>query len=257
LQNYTFWDALYFSVVTVSSLGYGDMHPMGFSKFLACAEVITGLIVLGILLAKVTSARLSHHVSRLYRSEIQKNMEEFTEGFRNLQSKLKEAIKDIGQAFQPTPDSQSPKETSTVAEMFTAVITSFHRRSTGITQYLINEAEHDYFNLAPADTLLRIAEAIERATALLGQMILSMSKEVRNSLLNRDTRSMILDSLDEQRRMTEIVNNNCKDEAIKHKFTQIVETIKDPKSLIAIPVPEIEAEQPDHKLEETDQPLME
>ena len=54
----TFLTGIYFSIVTISSLGYGDMHPMGFSKALVCIEVLIGLAVIGIMIAKVTSRRL-------------------------------------------------------------------------------------------------------------------------------------------------------------------------------------------------------
>ena len=55
LSDITFWTGIYFSVVTISSLGYGHMHPMGFSKALACIEVLLGIAVIGIMIAKVTS----------------------------------------------------------------------------------------------------------------------------------------------------------------------------------------------------------
>jgi ion channel len=36
------WDAIYFSVVTISSLGYGDWFPIGWARALACLEVLSG-----------------------------------------------------------------------------------------------------------------------------------------------------------------------------------------------------------------------
>jgi len=33
---------LYYSVVTFTTLGYGDIHPLGYSHFLASAEALTG-----------------------------------------------------------------------------------------------------------------------------------------------------------------------------------------------------------------------
>lgn len=82
LSETTLRGGIYFSVVTVSSLGYGDMHPVGISKALAGLEVLLGLAVIGIMIAKVTSQRLSYHVSRLFSSDAQKRLENIATGKR-------------------------------------------------------------------------------------------------------------------------------------------------------------------------------
>jgi hypothetical protein len=41
--NLTFVDTIYFSVVTISSLGYGDLRPIGLSRILSSLEVLAGL----------------------------------------------------------------------------------------------------------------------------------------------------------------------------------------------------------------------
>jgi hypothetical protein len=48
----THWfDYIYFSVITFTSLGYGDLHPAGLiGKVLACAEIAAGLVMFGLLL---------------------------------------------------------------------------------------------------------------------------------------------------------------------------------------------------------------
>lgn len=76
--NVTFLDALYFSVVSLSSLGYGDIRPLGFSRFLAGAEVIVGLSFFGIMVAKISSVRQDYILRRMYYSElIDGRLEEF------------------------------------------------------------------------------------------------------------------------------------------------------------------------------------
>ncbi|MGB6482735.1 MAG: potassium channel family protein [Candidatus Acidiferrales bacterium] len=45
------FDYFYFSVVTFTTLGYGDVHPVGLAgKALACVEVIFGFVMFGVLL---------------------------------------------------------------------------------------------------------------------------------------------------------------------------------------------------------------
>ena len=50
----TFWEALYYSVVTFTTLGYGDMQPRGILRFMACLETFVGYLVLGILASTVS-----------------------------------------------------------------------------------------------------------------------------------------------------------------------------------------------------------
>lgn len=44
-NNVTFGDAVYFSIVTEATLGYGDIHPVGWSRVLACFQVLLGLFL--------------------------------------------------------------------------------------------------------------------------------------------------------------------------------------------------------------------
>ena len=49
-----FWSSLYYSVVTFTTLGYGDFYPQGIGRALAGMQALTGYIILG-LLASVTA----------------------------------------------------------------------------------------------------------------------------------------------------------------------------------------------------------
>jgi hypothetical protein len=77
-------DCLYFSVVTFSSLGYGDFRPVGVSRLLASMEVFVGLAFLGIAIAKLSSARQSYYTARLFSSDAQARMDKFSIGFDEL-----------------------------------------------------------------------------------------------------------------------------------------------------------------------------
>jgi hypothetical protein len=119
----SFSDCIYFSVVTVSSLGYGDWRPLGWSKLLAGTEVLFGLSMMGIILAKVTSNRLSYHVRRLFRSDAQRQFEKMSEGFDKLNDDLTMHLTETTRLFQRAPSSPSPQpqETTALATAFSAL----------------------------------------------------------------------------------------------------------------------------------------
>ena len=48
---YDFWTCLYFSVVTFTTLGYGDFHPTESVRMLAAFEALIGYLSLGLLIA--------------------------------------------------------------------------------------------------------------------------------------------------------------------------------------------------------------
>ncbi len=44
----SFFDALYFSIVTFTTLGYGDYHAVGSMRYLAAAEAFVGAALMAL-----------------------------------------------------------------------------------------------------------------------------------------------------------------------------------------------------------------
>jgi Ion channel len=59
--------ALYFSFVTATSLGYGDVIPIGTARAIAVGESVTALLVFGAVVAKFVSHRQDELVREIYR----------------------------------------------------------------------------------------------------------------------------------------------------------------------------------------------
>lgn len=95
-ENYSgvdFWDCLYFSVITISSLGYGDYRPIGAGRILASLEVIYGLFFLAIIVSKLASERISTITKLIYASDTQRRLLEFIESTKSRNENLTEAVK--------------------------------------------------------------------------------------------------------------------------------------------------------------------
>lgn len=62
----TIRDSIYFSFITATTTGFGDIVPFGFFKFIATAEVIFGLMLLAIVTSKLVSIKQDVILSELY-----------------------------------------------------------------------------------------------------------------------------------------------------------------------------------------------
>jgi hypothetical protein len=59
--------ALYFSFVTATSVGYGDIVPVGIARMLAVGEAVVGLLIFGAVIAKFVSHRQDELVLEIHR----------------------------------------------------------------------------------------------------------------------------------------------------------------------------------------------
>lgn len=63
---FDFLDMIYYSFVTLTSTGYGDIVPLGLSKIVTVAEIFCGLVVFGFLITKLVSTRQEKIIEQLY-----------------------------------------------------------------------------------------------------------------------------------------------------------------------------------------------
>ncbi|MBU2441532.1 MAG: potassium channel family protein, partial [Nanoarchaeota archaeon] len=61
-----FINSLYFSFITSTSLGYGDIAPLGICKFLSGFEVMLGLIMYGVLISKIVGVKQEIILEEVY-----------------------------------------------------------------------------------------------------------------------------------------------------------------------------------------------
>lgn len=91
ISSPSYFDSLYFTIVTFSSLGYGDITPLGFSRLFATIEVILGLIFMGILISKLVSTKQDRMITRLYHLEYINMFREVRHVLSNKREELNEA----------------------------------------------------------------------------------------------------------------------------------------------------------------------
>ena len=244
IPDVTFWTGIYFSIVTISSLGFGDMHPMGASKFLVSAEVLIGLAVMGIVIAKATSRRLSYHVSRLFSSDAQKRLEQIAERVEAVKVDLGGIMPRLAAVYQSVPrleqgstdgDSEEHENTArTATESENELIGEFRRmlevlssNCVGLRDYVRFECQMgDFFQSAPADALRRVGTAVDGAYFTLAQLIVTLPAEARLNILDTRCRQQISESIGSQESVCELVLKHSKSSDITTLFSQVRETCK-------------------------------
>jgi len=70
-----FGSALYFSFVTATSIGYGDIVPVGGARVIAVAEAIAALLIFGAVVAKFVSHRQEVLVSEIHRVTFEERLD--------------------------------------------------------------------------------------------------------------------------------------------------------------------------------------
>jgi hypothetical protein len=67
--THAFTSSIYYSIVTFTTLGYGDFYPVGLGRALASIEALAGYIILGILASTGVSLLSPHQKPKLYDAE--------------------------------------------------------------------------------------------------------------------------------------------------------------------------------------------
>lgn len=89
-ESHNFFDYLYFSVITFSTLGYGDISPSGFGKLLAVLEVLSGMFLFAIFIGKISSERQSTKLTLIYSSISHRRILDFVQEVREMKDNLDE-----------------------------------------------------------------------------------------------------------------------------------------------------------------------
>lgn len=83
-----FIEALYFCIVTFTTLGYGDLSPIGTGRLVATLIVMSGLALAALLIGKFASERQQSTLLLLYTSDAQRRLESFTDQIEGQRTQL-------------------------------------------------------------------------------------------------------------------------------------------------------------------------
>lgn len=87
-----FLDAIYFSFVTSTSLGYGDIRPLGVSRIFSVIEVVLSLFIFGIAVSKIFSVKQERILSELYEFSFQEKITRIISGLYAFRAEIDSVI---------------------------------------------------------------------------------------------------------------------------------------------------------------------
>ena len=258
LPNITFpksiLTGIYFSTVTISSLGYGDMHPMGFSKVLACIEVILGLVLIGIMIAKVTSQSLSDRVKSLFSSDARQRLEDIAEKFDISQRALNKIMPQFAAVYQDTPGERSiDEDVESLIEHFQGIIREFQLACSILRDHFSEGINlDDYFQNVPVSSVRRVGNAVDDAFSILRELLTGLPSQAMSEILDRSNIHSIAEAINSQKRICELVNQyqHAIDRDSLNVFQHIKEICEQIERYVAVP----EEPQPSQVLQDMDEP---
>lgn len=221
-----FLEGVFFSIVTVTSLGYGDIYPVGFSRVIAGVEVLFGLALMGIMIAKVTSRRLSYHVQRLFATDAQRRLDDFAERFDRIRTLLTRTTPALGSIYGQTPEPHPSgyKKTQVLDELRRA-IERFNTASTSLLDYLALESkQHAYFKVVPRNSVRRVGKSLDDVLYVFGQLVISLPASAKPEAINSDSRHRTRQALRALERTAAIVQDHCPDQESVERFGSVQET---------------------------------
>lgn len=236
---------LYFSVVTVSSLGYGDIHPIGIGKLLAGMEVLLGLGFIGIMIAKLTSKPLTYLVSRLFVSDTKRQLNNYRANFEACRTDLETLLANINRVYQQTPGRVPPdrSESRSVALSFKNSLDKVSQSSLDFHDYIRAEGLHtSYFRLAPKSSFLQLSKAVEAVFFLLGQNIIvlpfSSNPDVRQDIFTFANRREIHSIIRTQKATCQMIVGGVRIDENIQKYFRNIESLCTNISDLLLPIPD-------------------
>lgn len=127
----TFFDCIYFSIITISSLGYGDMRPIGVSRIFASLQVLIGLAYLGLIIARLSSVKQDFYVREIYIDQERQRVMRFSDSYLSMLNDFKRIFENFPTSSNIDTISQDKdillKELKTIEQRFRSMNKSLIR----------------------------------------------------------------------------------------------------------------------------------
>lgn len=210
------------------------------------------------MIAKLTSFRLSHHVSRIYFRDVQQRLEQATRQLNTSEQEIRTFVEKFGAAYIPVPDRQQTpiglrKE---VKAGFTQTLSALRSQCIELQEFVEEEnVKGAVLVKAPQDVIRRVARVLDDNCYALSQLIIGLPPVARMEVFDSDVRKIFLELVSSLEMLVACVMKSAKDNEIRKDFERLNMQLEHlPKNLFEIPVVVSEKERPDQVLSTTAEP---
>lgn len=215
----SFWNCVYFSIVTISSLGYGDVRPQGLSKILSCLEVLMGLGFLGLMVAKIASLKQDYQLRRVYSFVTKQVLDDFYESLNSCHQGYKELL---DAASSVTSNDQNVLQPPGKRKQLKDLNNRLQTVCRALRNHLVYETKKgDYFSEIAASSIIRLLKPIASVLNLWGQM----PKEYRPAFVERSRKKKLYHTLTFFDDICDIIERNTSNEEINNPCRGIREQV--------------------------------
>ena len=191
-QIRSFWDSLYFSIITATSTGYGDIVPIGLSRAFASIESFSGILLFAFFVSKLLSRRQDVALTEVHELA-------FQTAFHNMREDLYTARKDLdhGIAASSTKRSLSQSEWDQISIAFQQIGHLLHEVPS------FYEHENELYTIDARRERLLI-EAVERTLLRVVQFLQAVRAHGENSVIDPQVHTALLEMVAEGERSVPI-----------------------------------------------------
>lgn len=202
--NPSFLDCLHFSIVTIATLGYGDFRPESYGRVVAAVEVLSGIVLMGLFVARLVSRQQDRFTRRLVTGQLNREIQDF-----------RDSLSDLLLAFRTA----SPIELSRPSEILF--------RANGLSQSIGRYWRHEAQEPDLADVI-----QIRAAGRLLGGLISLLETVDRyvtgksKTDIHRENRKYVRNITESVLTVATVLTTRVEDDGIRHSNEKVLALVK-------------------------------
>ena len=207
----SFADCMHFSVVTIATLGYGDYRPLSYGRLVAALEVVAGIVLMGVLIARLVSRQQERLTKRLVGGQLNGEIQDFREMIAALLTEYKQRFEQSAAAGAGAIISDND-----------ALLNKTAGLAKSLARYWRHEARQpDLANVVPVRAAGRMFGEVIAILECVANLVASKTPKS----IGEENRSHVRNITESSLVIADVLEKTIEDTGIKHSAEKIYELI--------------------------------